>query len=190
MEILLLLFALFFGIGFFGFGSGFAMLTLIFQVVSDYGFLTAEEYSRMVVISQSLPGPVSINAISYNGFIVAGVPGMVVSVFAMILPSLIIISIILKYLDRFRSSEALGAVFLGIKPVVIGLVGAAAVMISENTLYLGNLISTAWVELGFSYLNIVSCIIFAIVLVLLISTKISPFILILLSALAGAFFIR
>ena len=190
MEILWLLFTLFFGIGFFGFGSGFAMLTLIFQVISDHGFLTAEEFSRMVVISQSLPGPVSINAVSYNGFIVAGVPGMVVSVFAIVLPSLIIISIVLKYLDRFRNSEAFEAVFSGIRPVVIGLVGAAAIMISENTLYLGSLISTAWVELGLSYLNIVPCIIFAVVIVLLLTTKISPFILILLSALAGAFFIR
>jgi len=190
MEILWLLFSIFFGIGFFGFGSGFAMLPLIFQTVSDHGFLTAEEFSRMVVISQALPGAVSINAVSYNGYIVAGVPGALVSVLAIVFVSFILITIVMKFLDRFRESEVVESVFAGIRPVAIGLIGAAAVMISENTLYFGRLISSEWAAQGLAYLDIVPFVIFAVVFVIVLKTKISPFILILLAALAGAFFIR
>jgi len=190
MQILWLLFSLFFGIGFFGFGSGFAMLPLIFQTVRDHGFLTADEFSRMVVIAPALPGPVSINAVSYAGYIVAGVPGVIVSALALALPSFILVTLVMKFLDRFRDSSSINAVFAGIRPVSIGLIGAAAVMISENTLYFGHLISTEWAEKGLAYLEPISCIIFAVVFVLMLKTKISPFVFILLSALAGALLIR
>ena len=190
MYILWLLFSLFFGIGFFGFGSGFAMLPLIFQTVSEQGFLTADEFARMVAISQALPGPVSINAVSYTGYIAAGVPGAVVSMLAIVCPSLILVTLVVKFLDRFHGSDTINAVLAGIRPVSIGLIGAAAVMISENTLYFGRLISTAWLEKGWAYLDPVPCAIFAVVFVLMLKTRISPFFLILISVVAGAFLIR
>ena len=190
IQTLILLFTLFFGIGFFGFGSGFAMLPLIFQTVRDHDFLTENEFARMVALSQALPGPVSINAVSYNGFIVAGVPGAVVSVLAIACPSFILVLIVLKFLDRFRSSAAVGAVLAGIRPVTIGLVGAAAVMISENTLYFGRLLSDEWASKGLAYFDPVPCAIFAIVFVLALRSKVSLFVWILLAAVAGAFLIR
>jgi len=190
MNILWLLFSLFFGISFFGFGSGFAILPVIYQTVREHSFLTAEEFSRMIAISQALPGPVMANAVSYTGFIAAGIPGAVVSVGAVVLPSLILVTLVLKFLDRFRSSAAVGSVLAGIRPVAIGLIGAAAVMISENTLYFGKLLSEAWAEKGWTYLDPVPCLIFAVVFVLILKTKISPFLLIILSVAAGALFIR
>ena len=190
MQILWLLFSLFFGIGFFGFGSGFAMLPLIFQTVNEHGFLTPDQFSHMVVISQALPGPVSINAVSFNGFIVAGIPGAAVSMLAIACPSFILVTIVMKFLDRFRDNASINAVFTGIRPVSIGLIGAAAVMISENTLYAGSLLSAEWASKGLAYLEPVPCVICAVVFVLMLKTKVSPFILIILSALAGAFLIR
>jgi len=190
MHILWLLFSLFFGIGFFGFGSGFAMLPLIFQTVSDNGFLTAEEFSRLIVLAPALPGPVSVNAVSYTGFIAAGVPGAVVSTLAIALPSLILMTITMNFLDRFRDSGAINAVFTGIRPVAVGLIGAAALMMSENTLYFGRLISAGWAEMGLAYLDPVPCVIFAAVFVLMLKTRISPIAFILVAALAGAFLIR
>jgi len=190
MQMLWLLFSLFFGIGFFGFGSGFAMLPLIFQTVREHGFLSPAEFSNMVAISQALPGPVSINAVSYTGFIAAGVPGAVVSMLAIVCPSLILVTLVVKFLDRFRGSETINGVLAGIRPVTIGLIGAAAVMISENTLYFGRLISEEWLEKGFAYLDPVPCIIFAVVFVLMLKTRISPFVLIILSVAAGALLIR
>jgi len=190
MDTLWLLFSLFFVIGFFGFGSGFAMLPLIFQTVSDHGFLTAEEFSRMVVIAPSLPGPVSINAVSYAGFIVSGVPGAVVSTLAIVCPSLILVSLVMKFLERFRDNPVVDSVFAGIRPVSIGLIGAAAVMISENTLYFGRLVSAGWAASGLAYLDPIPCVIFAAVFVIVLKTRVSPFILIIAGALAGALFIR
>ena len=190
MQILWLLFSLFFGIGFFSFGSGFAMLPLIFQTVNEHGFLTAEEFSRMVVIAPALPGPVAINAVSYAGFITAGVPGAVVSTLAIACPSFILVTLVMKFLDRFKGSVTIDAVFAGIRPVSIGLIGAAAVMISENTLYFGRLISNEWAARGISYIDPIPCIICAVVFVLMMKTKISPFAYILIAAVAGAFLIR
>ena len=190
MQVLWLLFSLFLGIGFFGFGSGFAMLPLIFQTVSDQGFLTADEFARMVALAPALPGPVSINAVSYTGFVVAGVPGAAVSVLAIACPSFVLVLLVMKFLDRFRSSGSINAVFAGIRPVAIGLVGAAAVMISENTLYFGSLLSSGWAESGLAYLDPVPCAIFAVVFILTLRTKISPFIMIILAVAAGAFLIR
>ena len=190
MAVLWLLFRLFFQVGFFGFGSGFAMLPLVFQTVRDQGFLTEAEFSRMVALSQALPGPVSINAVSYHGFIVAGVPGAVVSVLAVACPSFILVLLVMKFLDRFRASPSVNAVLSGIRPVAIGLIGAAAVLISENTLYYGSLLTAQWAEKGFANFDLIPCVIFAVVFVLVMRTKINPFLLILLSACAGAFLIR
>jgi chromate transporter len=190
MNILWLLFSLFFGISFFGFGSGFAILPVIYQTVSDYGFLTPEEFSHMIAISQALPGPVMANAVSYTGFMTAGVPGAAVSVAAVVLPSLILVSLVMKFLDRYRNSVSINSVLAGIRPVAIGLIGAAAVMISENTLYFGRVLSEAWAEKGLAYLDPVPCLICAVVTILMLKTKISPFILIIISVIAGALLIR
>jgi len=190
MDILWLLFSIFFVIGFFGFGSGFAMLPLIYQTIYDQGFLTSIEYTRMIALSQALPGPVIINAVSYNGFVVAGLPGTVVSVIAIMLPSLILVSIVMKFLDRFRNSDTIDAVFTGIRPVLVGLIGIAAVMVSEHTLYMGSLISEQWAKQGLAYINPIPCIICAAVVFLLLKLKVSPFLLIIFSAIIGAFLIR
>ena len=190
IQILWLLFSLFLGIGFFGFGSGFAMLPLIFQTVRDHGFLNADEFARMVALAPALPGPVSINAVSYTGYIVAGVPGAIVSVLAIACPSFILVLLVMKFLDRFRSSGSINAVFAGIRPVAIGLIGAAAVMISENTLYFGSLLSAEWAEKGLAYLDPVPCAIFGVVFVLTLKTKISPFLMIIMAVATGAFLIR
>ena len=190
MHILWLLFSLFVGIGFFGFGSGFAMLPLIFQTVGDHGFLTADEFSRMVALAPALPGPVSINAVSYAGFVVAGAPGAAVSVLAIACPSFVLVLLVMKFLDRFKNSASISAVFAGIRPVAIGLIGAAAVMISENTLFFGSLLSAEWSKKGLGYLEPVPCAIFAAVFVLALKTKISPFLMIVLAVAAGALLIR
>ena len=190
IETLWLLFTMFLKIGFFGFGSGFAMLPLIFQTVSDHGFLTADQFSLMVVISQTLPGPVAINAVSYAGFIVAGVPGVIASVLAIACPSFILVSLVMKFLERFKDSQVVNGVLAGIRPVTIGLIGAAAVMISEHTLYYGSLLSSEWADQGLAYLNPFACIIFAAVFVFMLKTKVNPFFLILAAAAAGALLIR
>ncbi|MCL2112243.1 MAG: chromate transporter [Clostridiales bacterium] len=166
------------------------MLPVIFQTVSNHGLLTDAEFDRMVALSQALPGPVSINAVSYAGYVVASVPGAIVSVFAIVCPAFILVLLVMKFLDRFRDSESVNSVITGIRPITMGLICTAAVMISENTLYLGSLVSAEWAIQGLSYLNPIPCIIFPVVFVLTIKSKINPFFLIISAAVFGAFFIR
>ncbi len=74
MTAILNLFVLFFRIGLFSFGGGYAMLPLIYQGIQEFGFMSAEEFSRLVALSQVTPGPIAINAATYVGYQYAGVP--------------------------------------------------------------------------------------------------------------------
>ena len=76
----LYLFSMFFRIGLFSFGGGLAMLPLIFQSVQDFGFMSAEEFSDLVALSQVTPGPIAVNAATYVGFNYSGVLGAGVAV--------------------------------------------------------------------------------------------------------------
>src|SRR5665648_1181636 len=68
IMVLLNLYVMFFSIGIFGFGGGYAMLPLIFQRVQEFGQMSAQEFSDLVALSQVTPGPVSVNAATYVGY--------------------------------------------------------------------------------------------------------------------------
>ena len=77
-------------IGIFGFGGGYAMLSMIqFEIVDHYGWMTVEEFADMVALSQMTPGPVSINIATYIGYTVGGIFGSLVATAAIVLPSLL-----------------------------------------------------------------------------------------------------
>ena len=110
--IYLQLFLSFFKIGLFGFGGGYAILSLIQSEIAHYGWMTSQEFTDMVAISQMTPGPIGINAATYVGYTSTGsVLGAAVATFAIILPSLIIMLVLCNiYLrlknNRCRSSHA------------------------------------------------------------------------------------
>ena len=90
--IYLQLFYTFFKIGLFGFGGGYAMLSMIQgEVVTRYEWLTPQEFTDIVAISQMTPGPIGINMATYVGFTVAGIPGAVIATIGEVTPSIIVI---------------------------------------------------------------------------------------------------
>ena len=139
LGIYLQLFWVFFVIGLFTFGGGYAMLSLIqTQVVVTHSWLTESAFTDIVAISQMTPGPIGINSATYVGYEVlrqsgathlAGILGSMTATFAVMLPSFIIVLAIVKFYTRFKDSKIFEGVMSWLRPAVVGLIGAAALIL-------------------------------------------------------------
>ena len=129
--IYLQLFYTFFKIGLFGFGGGYAMLSMILgEVVTRYNWVSTQEFTDIVAISQSTPGPIGINAATYVGFTATGsIWGSVIATFAVVLPSFILMLTISKFFLKYQKHPAVEAVFSGLRPAVVGLLASAALVL-------------------------------------------------------------
>lgn len=171
---LIQLFISYLKIGFFGFGGGYAMLSLIHsEVVVHNGWLTNGEFSDIVAISQMTPGPIAINSATYVGYEVAGVWGSVVATIAVCLPALTIMMLLTRFFIKLHDNGYVKGVVAGMKPVVIGMIMAAALMLIFPHSDEGRSFIDGW-----------SWAIFIITLILS-ARKVNPILLILLSALIG-----
>ena len=130
MMTLLQLFLSYLKIGFFGFGGGYAMLSLIqSEVVVSHQWLTNSEFSDIVAISQMTPGPIAINTATYIGNEVAGFWGSVVATVAVSLPALTLMLLITIFFLRLRNNRYVKGVVAGMRPVVIGMIASAALLL-------------------------------------------------------------
>ena len=130
IAVLLQLFVSYLKIGFFGFGGGYAMLSLIHsEVVVRNGWLTNGAFSDIVAISQMTPGPIAINSATYIGYEVAGVLGSVVATVAVCLPALTIMMLITRFFLRLRDNRYVQGVVMGMRPVVVGMIASAALLL-------------------------------------------------------------
>lgn len=128
--IYLQLFLSYLKIGFFGFGGGYAMLSLIqHEVVVKHGWITASQFSDIIAISQMTPGPIAINSATYIGYTVAGFWGSVVATMAVSLPALTLMILITRFYLRLRSNRYVAGAMATMRPVVIGMIGAAALLL-------------------------------------------------------------
>ena len=141
--VFLQLFYTFFKIGLFGFGGGYAMLSMIQgEVVTRYGWLTAQEFTDIVAISQMTPGPIGINSATYVGYTTIadcygpsyGILGSIIATFAVVLPSFLLMLTISKFFLKYQKHPSVEAVFSGLRPAVVGLLASAALVLmnSEN----------------------------------------------------------
>jgi len=132
-------------IGFFGFGGGYAMLSLISdEIVVKHGWLTAAQFTDVIAVSQMTPGPIAINCATYVGYLVTGsVWGSVLTTFAVSLPPMTIMMVISKFYLRVKGNDYMEGALSVIKPVTVGMIGAAALMLCN-----GQTFSHGW----FSYL--------------------------------------
>lgn len=139
--IYLQLFWSFLQIGLFSFGGGYAALPLIQQqVVGVHGWLTMSELTDLVTISQMTPGPIAINAATFVGTQVGGLPGAVVATLGCVFPSCVIVSILAVLYYRYRSLTAIQGTLYGLRPAVVALIASAGLSI---------LLTALWGEGGF-----------------------------------------
>ncbi len=142
MMIFFQLFIVFIQIGIFGFGGGYSMIYLIQgQVVTQYHWMTMQEFTDVVAISQMTPGPIGINTATYCGYTAvhnAGMSGMMavlgsaMATFALVLPSLVLMILISKILYKYMNTSAVQSIFIGLRPAIVGLVGAAALLLMNG----------------------------------------------------------
>lgn len=177
--IYLQLFYTFFKIGLFGFGGGYAMLSMIQgEVVTRYNWVSSQEFTDIVAISQMTPGPIGINAATYVGFTSTGsVWGSVVATFAVVLPSFILMLTISRFFLKYQKHPVVESVFGGLRPAVVGLLASAALVLM-NTENFGSPTKD-------TYTFVISIIIFLIAFVGTKKYKINPILMIIACGIAG-----
>ena len=165
------LFLVFFKVGLFSFGGGYAILPLMQHEVVDVNkWISFKEFMDIVAVSQITPGPISINLATHVGYRIGGTLGSTITTTSVILPSIIIISLIVIFLKRFSKLLVVQRVFKSLRITVVGLILAAgiALFVKEN------------------FIDYKSYIIFTSVLIGGLLFKIGSITLVILSGLAGA----
>ena len=169
MKDLLELFGLFFKIGLFSFGGGYAMLPLLQQEFCEKrDWLTPEELLDFFTIGQCTPGIIAVNTATFVGYKRKGSIGGVVATIGMVIPSLIIITVIAMFLQNFADYEIVKNAFAGIKACVCAMIINAVIKLWKN-----------------SIADKIALIIYGIILIVAVFTNISAVILVLVSGVAG-----
>ena len=174
MKIIFDIFLSIFKIGAFTFGGGYAMIPLIEQeVVSNKKWLNKDEFMDVLVVAQSLPGAMAINTSIFLGYKIAGILGAISALIAVILPSFMIIILIAAFFMQFRNNYYVNAAFMGITAAVPMLVLVGAISLGKGVPK-----------------NLRSLITIVISLIALIFLDINPVVVIIVSGLYGAIFLR
>lgn len=178
LDLLLALFVSFFKIGLFGFGGGYAMLPLVqHEVVETHQWISVSDFTDIVAISQTTPGPIAFNSATYIGYTAVtdmgfssgyGILGSAVCTLAVSIPSLILMTIVTAFFFKLNNNPWMQSALSVLKPAIIGLIAAAALMLMN----------------GYNFIDYKSWIIFGVVLIASIKS-IDPILLILLSGVSG-----
>lgn len=141
-------------IGIFGFGGGYAMLSLVEKSVVSPGWISETMFTDIVAISQMTPGPIGINSATYIGYVAPGsvnpelssplwgILGSVLATLAVVVPSFLLVIYASHFIRRHNESGAIKAVFSGLRPVVVGLIASAAIMLMNAANFNPNGVTT------------------------------------------------
>lgn len=148
-------------IGIFGFGGGYAMLSLVEKAVVTPGWISETMFTDIVAISQMTPGPIGINSATYIGFVAPGevnpafasvgwgLLGACLATLAVVLPSFFLVLYASHFIRRHQQSGVIKGIFMGLRPVVVGLIASAAIMLMNAANFNPNGISwQLWVNVA------------------------------------------
>lgn len=138
--IYLQLFYEFFKTGLFAVGGGLATLPFLYDMADRTGWFTRPQLADMLAVSESTPGPIGVNMATYVGFTIArlhGIPGIIgaiVATLGLTFPSIVVIVIIAGFLEKFRQSKTVDAVFYGLRPASTALIASAGLTVAMTVL--------------------------------------------------------
>ena len=188
MMAFLSLFFTFFKIGAFTFGGGYAMLPFIQQEVLAHNWVAESDLINFIAVSESTPGPFAINMATYVGSQVGGEYGVWGSIFGsfcatmgVVLPSFIVILIVARFYEKYKQSKIVKGCMSGLKPAVVGLIGAAILSVVGEVLFPNGVNLAAFTKPSF----FVALGIFGLTCTLAFWKKVHPILLIILSAILG-----
>lgn len=121
-------------IGLFGFGGGYAMLSLIQKEIVGNGWITNQTFTDIVAISQMTPGPIGINSATYIGYVATGgtVLGSIIVTLTVVLPSFMLVIYASHFIQKHKESPYVKGLFMGLRPVVVGLIASAALLLMNK----------------------------------------------------------
>lgn len=124
----------FFLTGLFAVGGGLATLPFLYEMSARTGWFTNQDILNLIAISESTPGAIGINMATYAGFITLGVGGGILATLALVTPSIIIIILISKVLEKFRDSTVVKGIFRGLRPASTAMIAAAGLGVARLAL--------------------------------------------------------
>lgn len=132
-------------IGIFGFGGGYAMLSLVEHSLVDPGWITETMFTDIVAISQMTPGPIGINSATYIGYAAPasvapaafgsplwGILGSIVCTLAVVIPSYLMVLYAAHFIAAHKENGTINAIFKGLRPVTVGLIASAAILLMND----------------------------------------------------------
>ena len=148
-----------------------AMLPMISQGAQSFGLMSADEFSNLVAISQVTPGPMAVNAATYVGFNCAGYAGAFAATLGVAMPSFLLVTLACYFISKFKESKAIEGAFAGIRPVTVGLIGAAVIFMGQS---------------AFETISLVPCLITLGTVILVGKFKVSPIAIVVAAGVIGA----
>lgn len=168
MPTLLLLYLSFLKIGLFGFGGGYAMISLIQDELLMHGWLSAETFVDIIAIAEMTPGPIAINSATFVGFKIASFSGAFTATAGIITPSFILIILLVHLFDKIQKSPYINSLMTFLRPAVISLITAAAISLGQT-----------------SFVDLKGFLIAVGVFLAMLKTRVSPIIMIILAGVLG-----
>lgn len=132
--IYLLLFAEFFKIGLFAIGGGLVTVPFLFDLSDKYGWFSTSELADMIAVSESTPGPIGVNMASFAGFNTAGVLGAVTATSGLVFPSVVIMIMVARMMDKYSCNVRVQNILAGIRPAVLALILFAGLQVGKIAL--------------------------------------------------------
>lgn len=183
-TLILILLISFLQIGLFSIGGGYATIPLIQeQVVNIHKWLTFQEFTDIITISQMTPGPLAVNTSTFVGIRIAGIPGAITATFGCVISGFVISIISYNFFNKYRKIETVLNILSGLRAVSVGLIASSASTII--LIAFGGISKLEEVEK--ININIVAVVIFIISIFLLRKFKINPMLMMILSGAAGFF---
>lgn len=143
-------------IGLFGFGGGYAMLALIEREIVGPGWISSQMFTDIVAISQMTPGPIGINSATYIGYVAPaeyseafssplfGILGSVLCTLVVVLPSFLLVAYTSHLIRRHKDSVVVKGIFAGLRPVVVGLIASAALLLMNGENFGRETVQIVW----------------------------------------------
>lgn len=182
-EIIILLIS-FLQIGLFSIGGGYATIPLIQeQVVDLHQWLTLQEFTDIITISQMTPGPLAVNTSTFVGIRIAGIYGAIIATLGCILSGFILSIILYRFFRKHKDTNIIPNILKGLRATSVGLIAA-----STSTIILVALLGSPSLDVNAINFNIIAFIVFIISLFLLRRYKMNPVLIITLTGIIGLFF--